>query len=104
MPTTFSSGRKPISSSDRQASHPKDMRIPYVIDNQSFRLGDILSALLGEHLGQSFDIATAYFTVGGFGLIRDGLQGLGNLRLILGQEPASAEQVGLRPDAGLVKG
>src|SRR5580704_14102029 len=80
------------------------MRVPYVIDNQSHRMADILSGLLTEHQGQSFDVATAYFTVGGFGLIRDGLQGLGNLRLILGQEPASAEQVGLRPDAGLVKG
>lgn len=72
------------------------MRIPYVIDNQSFRLADILSGLLHDHRAQSLDIATAYFTVGGFGLVRDGLSGLGNLRLLLGQEPATGEQVGLR--------
>jgi len=79
------------------------MRVPYVIDNQSQRLADILSELLREHRGQSFDIATAYFTVGGFGLLRDSLLGLGNLRLILGQEPTTGEQIGLRPDAAVVK-
>lgn len=80
------------------------MRVPYVIDNQSHRLADILASLLREHRGQSLDVATAYFTVGGFGLVRDELIGLGNLRLILGQEPATGEQIGLRPDAAVVKG
>lgn len=80
------------------------MRVPYVIDNQSHRLADILASLLWEHRGQSLDVATAYFTVGGFGLVRDELIGLGNLRLILGQEPATGEQIGLRPDAAVVKG
>lgn len=74
-----------------------------MIDNQFHRLADILSELLREHRAKSLDIATAYFTVGGFGLIRDGLSGLGNLRLLLGQEPVTGEQVGLRPDAGVVK-
>lgn len=45
-------------------------------------------------------MATAYFTVGGFGLLKEGLFGLGNLRLLLGAEPTSGEQLGLRPHAG----
>jgi len=56
------------------------MSIPYVIDNQTYRLSDILNALLQEHKGRSLDVATAYFTVGGFGLVKDGLLSLGNLR------------------------
>ena len=80
------------------------MHIPYVIDNQSYLMADALNALLREHQGRSLDVATAYFTVGGFGLIKDGLLGLGNFRLLLGAEPASGEQVGLRPDSGVLNG
>ncbi len=64
------------------------MHLSYVIDNQTHRLAGILGALLREHQGRSLDAATAYFTVGGFGLIKDGLLGLGNFRLLLGAEPA----------------
>jgi len=81
-----------------------DIRIPYVIDNQTHRMADVLGALLHQHAARSLDVATAYFTAPGFGLLRDGLLGLGNLRLILGAEPASGEQIGLRPNAGVVKG
>ena len=80
------------------------MRIPYVIDNQAHRLADILNALLVEHKGRSLDVATAYFTAGGFGLVKEGLLGLGNLRLLLGAEPTSGEQLGLRPHAGNITG
>jgi len=80
------------------------VKIPYVIDNQTHRLADILNALLAEHREHSLDVATAYFTVGGFGLVREGLSGLGTLRLLLGAEPATGEQIGLRPDAGNVRG
>ncbi|MEI9476160.1 MAG: hypothetical protein WCO26_06260 [Deltaproteobacteria bacterium] len=80
------------------------MKIPYVIDNQAHRLSDILNALLEEHKGRSLDVTTAYFTVGGFGLVKDGLQNLGNLRLLLGAEPTSGEQIGLRPDRGIIRG
>ncbi len=45
------------------------MKLLYVIDNQTHRLADILKGLLAEHEGRSLDVATAYFTVGGFGLI-----------------------------------
>lgn len=78
--------------------------LPYVIDNQSHRLADVLGGILTEHAGRSLDVASAYFTVGGFGLLRQGLQSLGNFRLILGAEPASGEQVGLRPTNGRIRG
>jgi superfamily II DNA or RNA helicase len=80
------------------------MRIPYVIDNQVYRLADVLNALLKEHKGRSLDVASAYFTVGGFGLLKDGLSDLGSFRLLLGADPVSGEQLGLRPAADLVKG
>jgi len=80
------------------------MAIPYVIDNQEHRLADVLNDLLGQHGGRSLDAATAYFTVGGFGLVRGGLANLGSLRLLLGSEPTSGTEVGLRPDADTVKG
>ena len=44
------------------------MKLPYVIDNQTHILADILKGLLTGHKGRSLDVATAYFTVGGFGL------------------------------------
>lgn len=80
------------------------MRIPYVIDNQTHILADILKTLLSEHRGRSLDVATAYFTIGGFSLLRDGLTQLGNFRLLLGAEPVSGEQIGLRPEADHIKG
>ncbi|MFQ5852970.1 MAG: helicase, partial [Candidatus Binatia bacterium] len=80
------------------------MKLPYVIDNQAHRLADILKDLLAEHKGRSLDVATAYFTVGGFGLVREGLSSLGNFRLLLGAEPTTGEQVGLRPEPLVVKG
>lgn len=80
------------------------MKLPYVIDNQAHVLADILKGLLTEHKGRSLDVATAYFTVGGFGLVRDGLIDVGNFRLLLGAEPRAGEQIGLRPDAGVLRG
>jgi hypothetical protein len=80
------------------------VKLPYVIDNQTHVLVDILKGLLTEHKGRSLDVATAYFTVGGFGLVRDGLMDVGNFRLLLGAEPTTGEQIGLRPDTGVVRG
>lgn len=37
------------------------MRIPYVIDNQSHKMADILNGLLVQSLGESTDVATAGF-------------------------------------------
>ncbi len=80
------------------------MKLPYVIDNQTHVLAEILKGLLTEHKGRSLDVATAYFTVGGFGLVKEGLMDLGNFRLLLGAEPTAGEQLGLRPDAAVVRG
>ena len=46
-----------------------NMKLPYVIDNQTHVLADIFKGLLMEHIGRSAEAATAYFTVGGFGLV-----------------------------------
>jgi len=80
------------------------MKLPYVIDNQTHVLAEILKGLLTEHKDRSLDVATAYFTVGGFGLVQDGLTALGNFRLLLGAEPTTGEQLGLRPDSTVVRG
>jgi len=44
------------------------MKLPYVIDNQTHVLAEILKGLLTEHNDRSLDVATAYFTAGGFEL------------------------------------
>ena len=80
------------------------MRIPYVIDNQQYRLADVLNEVLTEHSGRSLDVANAYFTVTGYGLVRERLSTVGSFRLLLGAEPIQGEQVGLRPDAARVRG
>jgi len=49
-------------------------------------------------------VATAYFSVGGFGLLQDGLRKIGSFRLILGAEPESGEQLGLAPRSDAVRG
>ncbi|MFX0204366.1 MAG: helicase-related protein [Candidatus Hodarchaeota archaeon] len=79
------------------------MKIPYVIDNTEIVLADMLKSLLKKYSGQSLDSATAYFNVGGFGLIKEGLQTLGSFRLLLGEAPDGAERIGLRPEKNLVK-
>src|SRR2546423_2121820 len=71
-------------------------------------MADVLNALLRHHSGQSLDVATAYFNVGGWQLLRDGLNGLGNFRLLLGDEPEAGSDLGLReigakPVKGLIR-
>ena len=51
------------------------MRIPYVIDNQTHALADVLNALLAEYVGHSLDIATAYLNTGATGCCADSLAG-----------------------------
>ena len=72
--------------------------IPFVIDNDQHRLGDVLNALLAESSGKPLDIATAYFSVSGYRLVKDGLHKVGAFRLLLGAEPQSGTDIGLRPD------
>src|SRR5256886_7081524 len=84
------------------------MTIPFVIDNQQHNMAGALNDLLHHHRGHSLDIATAYVNVGGWQLLRDGLNGLGNVRLLLGDEPEDGSDLGLReigakPVKGLIR-
>jgi superfamily II DNA or RNA helicase len=72
-------------------------RIPYVIDNEQHFMADVLNRLLDRHAGKSFDVATAYFNVPGFQLLRKGLLDVGSFRLLLGDEPSESANVGLQP-------
>jgi hypothetical protein len=49
------------------------MKRPYVIDNRTYLLADILKSLLTERKGRSLEVAKAFLTVGGFGLVKEGL-------------------------------
>ena len=73
------------------------MRIPYVIDNQSHNLADVLTYLLETQPVQAADICTAYFSIRGYQQIKEGLESLGSFRLLLGAEPTAGEHIGMRP-------
>src|SRR5580704_13036359 len=75
------------------------MTIPFVIDNQEHRLRDALNELLAQSVGKPLDIATVYFAISGYRVVKDGLRQLGACRLILGAEPHVGADVGLRPSA-----
>ncbi len=84
------------------------MTTPFVIDNQQHSMASVLNELLAQHKGHSLDIATAYFNVGGWQLLREGLDGLGHFRLLLGDEPEAGADLGLRglgakPVKGLIR-
>src|SRR5712691_2449611 len=84
------------------------MITPFVIDNQQHKMAGVLNDLLAHYQGHSLDVATAYFNVGGWQLLRDGLNGLGNFRLLLGDEPEAGSDLGLReigakPVKGLIR-
>jgi hypothetical protein len=51
------------------------VKIPYVIDNQSYKLADILNAILDKHAGKSMDTVTAYFNIQGYRLLFRNIQG-----------------------------
>ncbi len=74
------------------------MQIPFVIDNEHTTAAAALNSLLAASEGCPLDIATAYFSVSGYRLIKEGLHRLGALRLLLGAEPATGADIGLRPD------
>jgi len=84
------------------------MNIPFVIDNQQHKMADVLNTLLHHYKGHSLDVATAYFNVGGWQLLYDGLNRLGTFRLLLGDEPEAGADLGLReagakPIKGLIR-
>jgi superfamily II DNA or RNA helicase len=79
------------------------MPIPFVIDNQQHRMADALKELLTQSVGKPLDIATAYFAISGYRLVKEGLHQVGAFRLVLGSEPHTGVDVGLRPNADALK-
>lgn len=75
------------------------MRIPYVIDNVETRLADVLNYLLERQTGQQVDVATAYFSVRGYELIREALHAVRHFRLLLGDNPQDPDDIGLQPNS-----
>jgi SNF2 family DNA or RNA helicase len=74
-------------------------RIPYVIDNIQVTLDDVLNRLLTTQQQPQIDIATAYFSVRGYELLRVALAEVRHFRLLLGDNPQAADAVGLQPDS-----
>src|SRR5438067_5284827 len=79
------------------------MTIPFVIDNQQHRMADALKELLAQSVGKPLDIATAYFAISGYRLVKESLHRVGAFRLLLGAEPHSGADVGLRPNPQALK-
>ena len=82
--------------------------LPFVIDNQQYRMSEVLTTLLAQHQGHALDIATAYFNVGGWNLLHPEITGLGTFRLLLGDEPEIGADLGMRkagarPVRGLIR-
>ena len=72
--------------------------IPSVIDNQQYRLADVLNALLERCANGPIDVATAYFAISGYRLVKERLHQMGAMRLLIGADPKTGADVGLRPD------
>ncbi|MCH8146926.1 MAG: hypothetical protein IH987_02900, partial [Planctomycetes bacterium] len=72
--------------------------IPSVIENQEHRLADVLRACLEHCPGGPLDVATAYFSISGYRLIQEQLHSTGAFRLLIGSDPQTGADVGLRPD------
>jgi SNF2 family DNA or RNA helicase len=72
--------------------------IPFVIDNSQHRLADALNELLAQCRGKPVDVATAYFAVSGYKLVLEGLNALGAFRLLIGADPQTGADLGLRPN------
>jgi superfamily II DNA or RNA helicase len=79
------------------------MQLPYVIDNQAHQMADVLNQLLADERIHALDIASAYFNVGGYALLRGGLSRLASFRLLLGHEPGGGQELGLRPNASALR-
>ncbi len=72
------------------------MNLPYVIDSREHTLADVLNRLLRHDDVHALDVATAYFNIGRFDLLRKSLDGLDSFRLLLGAEPGSGDDIGLQ--------
>lgn len=63
------------------------MPLSFSVDNQTSYAVDVLRSLLTASHGCPVDIASAYFSISGWKLLKDGLHSAGALRLFLGSEP-----------------
>lgn len=63
------------------------MPIPDIVDNAEFQLFDVLNELLETPL--PVDVASGFFNIGGYALVREKLNGISGFRLLLGREPAT---------------
>lgn len=64
-----------------------------IIDNKNLRLFEELNKILKEQ--KSLDVASAYFNIAGFQLIKDSLSGAKKFRLLIGTAPQTDEE---KPD------
>ena len=55
------------------------MPLPFVIDNQHHRMADALNELLAQTAGKPLDIATAYFAISGYRLVKNALHQVGSV-------------------------
>ena len=74
------------------------MLVPFVIDNQRHKLADVRNNLFTATGGKPFDVATAHFSISGYRLAADRLHKVGAFRLLIGSDPQTGPDIGLRPN------
>jgi SNF2 family DNA or RNA helicase len=79
------------------------MPTPFVIDNVHHRLSDALNQLLAQSAGRPVDIATAYLSISGYRPVKDGLHHVGAFRLLIGSDPQTGADLGLRANPAALK-
>jgi hypothetical protein len=60
---------------------------PFVIDSQQHRMADALKELLTQSVSKPLDVATAYFAMSGYRLVKARLHQVGAFRLLPGSKP-----------------
>jgi len=58
-----------------------------IIDNSDVELSAFLNDVLKEIPNTQFDIATAFFNIQAYALVKDNIQGVKSFRLLLGRAP-----------------
>jgi len=56
-----------------------------IIDNSDVKLSSFLNSILEEIPNTHFDIATAFFNIQAYALVKDNIQGVKSFRLLLGR-------------------
>lgn len=70
--------------------------LPFTLDNQAHCTADALRRLAAHCRDCPVDIATAFFSVSGYRLLKDELDAVGAFRLLLGHEPTEGSEIGVR--------